>query len=227
MQSLFHPGHVLVISPHLDDAVLGCAMLLSASEQASVLTVFAAEPPEGQALSAWDRGCGYASGVAAMRARRLEDESAMAVLGAAPHYLDFLDSQYGRLPGKERLAEALVQAIDGIAPDVVCLPLGLHHCDHERVHDAGLLAWRRRPGMLWLAYEDVLYRARAGVLQQRLARLLRQGATASPIASAQAGNAPAKRRALKAYRSQLRALGLRQGGGDPAAPERYWLLQAR
>ena len=37
---------IVVVSPHLDDAVLGCARFLSAHAGATVVTVFAGNPPE-------------------------------------------------------------------------------------------------------------------------------------------------------------------------------------
>ena len=52
---------VVVVSPHLDDAVLSCGQLLAASREAIVLTVFSAGPDEGAPLTDWDRACGFVS----------------------------------------------------------------------------------------------------------------------------------------------------------------------
>jgi LmbE family N-acetylglucosaminyl deacetylase len=227
MQSLFDPGRLLVISPHLDDAALGCAMLLTAAPQACVLNVFSGPPAAGIALTAWDRDCGFSSSRQAMLARREEDAEAMRVLGVEWENLDFMDSQYAPLPGRTLLAQAMLAAIDRWAPDTVLTPLGLHHCDHERVRDAALVVRQQRPDCLWIAYEEVPYRQRFGVMQQLLGRLARRGVVASPVACALAGDAERKAQALQAYKSQLRSIGMHAGTGDAEAAEGYWLLFER
>jgi hypothetical protein len=76
-----------------------------------------------------------------------------------------------------------------------------------------------------LFYEDALYRGLPGVLQRRLAALAAAGHAATPARlPADAGDAAAKRRALRCYASQLRAFG--EGGYDDAfQPERFWRLE--
>jgi LmbE family N-acetylglucosaminyl deacetylase len=227
MQSVFDPGRLLVISPHLDDAALGCAMLLTASSRPCVVNVFSGLPAQALALTRWDKGCGFSSSRQAMQARRTEDAQAMQVLDADPENLDFLDSQYTPLPTRAKLAQALMAAIDRRAPDTVLMPLGLHHCDHERVRDAALAVRQQRPGPVWVGYEEVPYRQRYGVMQQLLGRLARKGIIASPVACVRAGDAERKQRSLQAYASQLRSVGLHAGWGDAEAAERYWLLLDR
>jgi LmbE family N-acetylglucosaminyl deacetylase len=234
MESVFDTGRLLVISPHLDDAVLSCGMLLSAAEKPCVVTVFTGYPQEAARLTDWDRGCGFTVGVEAMRARLEEDAHALRLLDSEVRHLGFLDSQYAPLPTSARLSLALMQTIHAVQPDVVCMPLGLHHCDHERVHEAALRAMVGDAGhRLWIGYEDALYRRRYGVLQNRLARLAKQKLIATPVQSnagasetlaRRAAHAAAKAQALKAYKSQLASLRLISGMGDCAAPERYWLL---
>jgi len=224
MRAMFDAGRLLVISPHLDDGALGCGLLLSAAESARVVTVYTGMPAGKPISTQWDRDCGFEDSHAAMHARLAEDARAMTLLGAEAEHLGFLDSQYGPLPGRERLAKMLARAIDDYAPDVVALPLGLHHCDHERVREAALLLLPQRPRLLWLGYEDELYRYRAGVLQRVLGRLARRRIHATPIECAGRGDPERKRLAIAAYASQLRAIGVNTPTSGIDAAERYWWL---
>ncbi len=226
MRTLFDAGRVLAISPHLDDGALGCGCLVTAATGARVATVYTGMPPEGSPLARWDGRCGYANSHDAMRERLAEDARAMAILGAEAEHLGFLDSQYAPLPGRERLAKALARAVDAYAPDIVALPLGLHHCDHERVREACLLVMRQRPRLLWLAYEDEFYRYRTGVLQRVLGSLARRAIQATPVECTSGGDPERKRRAVAAYASQLRAIGVHTPDAATHAPERYWWLDA-
>ena len=69
-ESPYRPRRLVVVSPHLDDAVLSVWTALRGHGDATVLTCFAGEPPVGAAVSAWDRqggapapenGCGCAA----------------------------------------------------------------------------------------------------------------------------------------------------------------------
>ena len=54
---------IVVVSPHLDDAVLGCSYLLAAHPGATVVTVFAGRPPEYPSpMERWDAICGFVEG---------------------------------------------------------------------------------------------------------------------------------------------------------------------
>jgi len=215
---------MLVISPHLDDAVLSCGRLLAAHPGSTVLTVFAGAPPEARQLTEWDRRCGFAGAGEAIAARRREDEAALALLGATPHWLDFCDGQYHCTPNFDELITALEAAMLDLLPDVVLYPLGLDHPDHVLVHDACAAALRALTGALAFAYEDVPYRARRGQLQQRLSALASGGLCATPARLHADGADALKVQAVRAYASQL-------AGFDPheledaALPERYWRIE--
>ena len=151
------PGRLVVISPHLDDAVFACGALLAAHPGATVLSIFAGDPPADQPLTPWDRDCGFAPGDDVMAMRRAEDAEALALLGATPLWLDFLDAQYGATPSVETLASALRMSIAQIAPDTLFIPLGLFHSDHVLTHRAALQALTGLRVVCY-AYEDALYR---------------------------------------------------------------------
>ena len=214
---------MIVISPHLDDAVFACGALLAANPGSLVVTLFAGMPAQArQRRTAWDVRSGFADAADAMCARREEDRCALALLEARPLWLEFTDSQYGESPAAEALSAALQQALRGLAPETLLYPLGLFHSDHRLAHAASCAAVRALPGLQPLLYEDALYRGLRGVLQQRLAELAQAGCSLTPARLPGGGAGDARKaQAVQAYASQLRALG--PGGyADTAQPERYW-----
>lgn len=228
-------GRLLVISPHLDDAVLGCGALLATHPRSVVLTVFAGAPRR-PCRADWDAACGFADAVEAIAARRAEDAAALRVLEAAPHWLPFCDSQYEEPAAPAQVAAALVESIEAHRPDCVVLPLGLFHSDHRQAHACALLAWQALAGAragidCWLAYEDAMYRRFQGLLQERLVQLGRAGVVATPAECecerAAESALAAKRRAVQCYASQLKGLATpgRPGHRDAFAPERCWRLE--
>ena len=214
-------ARVLVLSPHLDDAVFSCGELLVDLRRPIVATLFAGVPPPGQQTTPWDQLSGFTNSVEAMQARRAEDARALDMLGAVPEHFDFLDHQYGSTPSAAQLTASVDSLIGVHRPDVVMVPIGLFHSDHVLVHDAALAC--RSAAVTWLGYEDVPYRRRPGLLQQRLQVLHSQGSRATPLP--ERGRArERKHAAVRAYRSQCHAFG-EHGLTDTAAPEGYWLLE--
>ncbi len=226
MLSIASLGALMVLSPHLDDGVFSCGDLLSLAPGATVVTVFAAAPSVADVLPEWDAAAGFANARQAIAARREEDRQALELLHAQPCWLEFCDSQYGVAPDAARVAAALAAVMQKQGPDSVLMPAGLFHADHQLTHRAALMVRREHACLNWLMYEDALYRRIAGLLQQRLAMLLESGIDATPVAFDTPGNSTIKRRAVRCYRSQLRALTTagRPGHRDLATAERYWRL---
>jgi LmbE family N-acetylglucosaminyl deacetylase len=214
-----HP--VMLVSPHLDDGVFSCGDLLDHSPGTQVVTVFAGTPPADMATD-WDARCGFSSATVAMRARRDEDLAALTHLGARPRWLDFLDAQYAPPPAPADIAAALHAVIDDEGPRTVLVPMGLFHSDHVLVSDAATLLAARRPDLVWIVYEDALYRTIDGLVQQRLAALAARGFRMTPMRTVAAPSAR-KGTAIRCYASQLPALGdaIKL---DLADPERFWSL---
>ncbi len=80
---------IVVVSPHLDDAVLGCGQLLAAHPGGVVVTITARTPDAyPDPVGDWDALGGFGPGDDVMAARRAEDVAALAVLGATPVWLD-------------------------------------------------------------------------------------------------------------------------------------------
>lgn len=217
---------MIVVSPHLDDAVFACGDWLAAHPGATVVTVFAGTPRDATRRTAWDERCGFASAADAVAARRHEDRAALSRLGATPLWLSFADRQYDEPAGEAEIAAALAELLKARADDTVLLPLGLFHSDHRLAHRA---AWRalREAGRdeAW-AYEDALYRGMPGQLQSRLAALHREGLQATPLRLTTTGVPGAKAGAIACYASQLRAFGP-GGTADLGQPERFWRLAPR
>ena len=122
----------LLLSPHLDDAVLDCWRELASQEPVRVVNLFAGVPPAGTPVPLWDRITGASDSSARMRERLAEDARAIALAGREPLNLPFLDAQYprtarpapadldrelaARLAG-ERFARVLAPAAIGGHPD--------------------------------------------------------------------------------------------------------------
>jgi LmbE family N-acetylglucosaminyl deacetylase len=224
---------IAVVSPHLDDGVFGCGGLLAERPGSVVITALAGGPPQWDAVTPWDAACGFAPGDDVIAARRGEDREALAVLGAAPVWLDFCDAQYGGAPSSSELGDGLALALAALDSEAVFVPLGLFHSDHRLLSEAVVplvrALVRAGSGRRFYAYEEPMYRRVAGLTAGALVRLVARGLTPSPAALEAAARAPElKRRAVSCYRSQLRGLSTpgRPGYDDIFAPERFWRLLA-
>ena len=130
----------VVVSPHLDDAVLSCWHLLGGDDEITVVNVFTAIPEPGR-LGWWDLLTGADDSVARMRVRLAEDEAALGRVGARRVNLDLLDSQYRQNGNVPALREALAPHLEGVG--TVYAPAALLPLveDHAIVRDA--VAWLR------------------------------------------------------------------------------------
>jgi LmbE family N-acetylglucosaminyl deacetylase len=220
---------VVVISPHLDDAVLGCGHLLGAHPGATVITAFAGAPTRyPEPMTWWDTLSGFESGDDPVRSRRVEDAAALAELGAEPVWLDFVEHQYLDRADRVR-AEAVVDALDAAVaaarPTVVLAPFGLANPDHDTAHAAALLVRERQPEPVWLCYEDTGYKHIPGLLAWRISQLFRSGIWPTPQAPDADPDPGRKAAALAHYGSQLRALETDWALSEKlAAPEQCWRL---
>jgi hypothetical protein len=125
----------VVVSPHLDDAVLSCWHVLEAGD-ATVITVFAGVPEPGT-RGWWDRLTGSDDSAARVRERLREDDAALALAGSTSTRLDLLDEQYRSNGAVPAVAEALADHVR--TADEVYAPLGLFLSpDHNLVREAAL-----------------------------------------------------------------------------------------
>ena len=223
-------GSFFVVSPHLDDAVFGCATLLAAQPGATVCTVFAGTPRAPQ-IQPWDEAAGFSDSSEAMCARTREDERALARLGARAIRLPFLDGQYGELPSVRTLVRALLARFEPRDRSTLVVPLGLRHPDHLRVADAWLALLRTRAVQSCIVYEDAIHRAVPGITAARLDELAAAGLRVAAVDTSwypQRESARARRSkqlAVRAYGSQLQAFG-DDVPADLSEPERFWRVES-
>lgn len=128
-------GRVLVVSPHLDDAVLSLGASIRAAARAGahidVLTVLAGDPESAAEADESNRRAGFRTAGEAARERRVEDERACRLLGARPLWLPFSDDR-AEAPDESSLSDELKRRVAGY--DAVLVPgHPLGHADHRLV----------------------------------------------------------------------------------------------
>jgi LmbE family N-acetylglucosaminyl deacetylase len=228
-------GRVVVVSPHLDDAVLSLgatmAQAVEAGSRVEVLTVFACEPTSNAPTDDWDRKSGFATEGEAAKQRRIEDRNACSILGVTPRWLDFGAQPYERRGSLEEVMSAVAAATAGA--DTILIPgYPLEHADHAAIAN-GLLCRElscRRLGL----YAEQPYAFDLGATPQGRVEALPVANESRPLPWQRAADAftlqrtaasftwqPAtahrrhrrlKLQAVKQYQSQLRSLGFRQRG---------------
>ena len=125
----------LLLSPHLDDAVVDCWSVLTAPGELNVVNVFTRVPPPGTTTH-WDRIVGAADSADLMRRRIEEDRAALALAGRTPVNLDLLEYQQREDRREPTLAELDAQITAAVpAASRVHAPavLGTLHPDHARI----------------------------------------------------------------------------------------------
>ena len=222
---------VVIVSPRLDDAVLGCGRFMAAHPGTIVVTVYAGGPPRyPNPMTHWDTIAGFAVGDDVLAARRLEDELALGELGAIPHWLDFVEHQYLDRPdwvGPEATRARLAGELRALEPTAIFLPFGIANPDHGATHEAGMLVREEYLEPSWFCYEDFGYKHIPGLLAWRVSQLFRRGVWPTPVAIGGDPSDDRKHRALGHYVSQLRALEADwQLRPKLVAPEQIWRLAA-
>jgi len=204
-------GIVLVaVSPHLDDAVLSIAALLSQAARegalVKVVTVFAGDPASAERAGTFDAMCGFRTQGEAAGARRAEDREACARIGATPLWLEHADSQYTQTRDGTLIWEEV--AASCAEADTVLVPgYPLAHPDHAYL--AELLLRRGAPAPrlgLYVEQPYALQRSSSTGAPMPVPALLREFISTVPTyesVSAGIRDRVAKWRAVGEYRSQL------------------------
>lgn len=219
---------VVIVSPHLDDAVLSCSEILATYPGTRVISVLAGAPQSPhRGYNSRTTGRDYAPDAVALR--REEDRAALAVVDAAPIWLDLLDKDYESFrPAGDygsQVEEALESVLNDLHVRTVVIPLGLWHDDHVLVAEACLDVVLAR-GLAVIVYLDLPYGlALPQLISERLGELRRHG-TVEEVAFEGAARVD-KRALMRHYRSQYketrrnarRAFARTMRGG-----ERYWRL---
>jgi LmbE family N-acetylglucosaminyl deacetylase len=168
-----------------------------------------------------------------MGMRAVEDDHAMAVVGAQPHRLGFWDEQYRagppvrharvrKLAARRRQAKiddpAVVARIEAQLADLVpqvpvrtwFIPLGLWHGDHKKTAAACLRLAARLTDRQWVVYEELPYRLEVpDQVDQGRRHLEASGFTAAEVAIDEPSGQGRKQEMVNAYRSQLPCMGHR------------------
>lgn len=225
----------LVVSPHLDDAVLSIAGSIAAwaaaGERVVIATLYTHGTSSVPALAAF----------ADFEARREEDRAACELLGAEPRWLGLVETAF-RTPAApvfhgsgrdDHAARALADLADQLAAARVLVPLGVgNHVDHAAAAFAAVAAGladrlafyedvyalhgglrRRHPVTRLRPRADVLAASPrlAGVMGRIASKVIGRAATDlfAPGASWSASVSPVgvQRAAIACYRTQVRAFG--------------------
>lgn len=147
----------VVLSPHLDDAVIDCWSVLNSEPSVTVVNVFAGVPSSDM-LVHWDRLCGADHSAAFVERRRAEDREALQLLGREPVNLPFLAEPYRRphqAPTFRTLDAALTRELDEVSLVYAPAVLGTVHPDHLLVRSYALAL--ARSGVPVQLYADLPY----------------------------------------------------------------------
>jgi LmbE family N-acetylglucosaminyl deacetylase len=128
----------VVLSPHLDDAVLSCWHVLTEPGEVAVINVFAGVPARLAAPAWWDEYTGASDSGERVRERIAEDRRALALAGREPTNLSFLDEQYRE---HDQPLGPLVEQIEALLPlhAEIYAPAALaNHTDHVLVRAVAL-----------------------------------------------------------------------------------------
>lgn len=207
-------GRLVVVSPHIDDAVFSLGASLAGAVRAGttveILTVFAGDPQSRQAAGRWDSAAGFRTEGEAVRARREEDRRACAVVGASPRWLAFPDKQYARRASDDEMLTEVLSVCEG-AGAVLVPGFPLRNQDHRAISE-------------WVLGQDISRAGRVGLYVEQpyavWAASIGRPVEAPEWLSSPDGGAPEflwstpgardlalKWRALGKYRSQLPLLG--------------------
>jgi LmbE family N-acetylglucosaminyl deacetylase/SAM-dependent methyltransferase len=211
--------HVVVLSTHLDDAVLsvgaGLAAMVRRGIDVSVVTVLAGDPDGNAPAGPWDEETGFRTSGEATRARREEDRHACESLGVTPIWFPYNDEQYERGGSDEEIGQRLLGVLAGA--DVVLVPgFPLVQQDH---------AWLAKLA-LSLQFRTVGLYAEQPYLEGRGWPSSTAGIGYPDIAPpwyplpATSEDRRAKRAAREAYRSQLTRIARSLGRDWPGLRER-------
>jgi LmbE family N-acetylglucosaminyl deacetylase len=214
-------GPTVLLSPHLDDAVLSAFAVLTGADDVVVVNVCDGIPPAGRA-SDWVRLCGGRDDAEQMRLRLAEDRAALSTVGRQAIGLGFTEADE-RPPaaGPEAIAEALASAVPAASRLVAPVGMGSHP-DHLATSAAAAGFASAIPVEL---YADMPYALRAGLpswvdgappdpyvdpdvaWERALARVPVRDAELLPVVvTLDDATRAAKARALQCYASQIGAL---------------------
>ena len=164
----------IVLSPHLDDAVLSLGGLIDkAGPGRSLVVTFMAGTPVSPLGTDWDGRSGFTDSTVAMKSRLAEDRLAASMIGASVRHYGYLDFQYRtdtdskkEAALKDRIKRDIETLIDENHDKDVSIygpaafgPGGTPHPDHQLLHDAFMAVATEagKPAARYFIYEDFPY----------------------------------------------------------------------
>ncbi|MBI2476025.1 MAG: PIG-L family deacetylase [Candidatus Taylorbacteria bacterium] len=171
------PDIAIILSPHLDDAVLSLGGFMAERKTPVIVATFFTGKPSEAVRGGWDRLSGFKNSDEAMAARAKENLAALEKTGAYPLNLSYLDFQYGRDRNSvsgEKIAQSMKKDIETILGDLTdSAKISIYgpsefgrkitHPDHKILHDAFTAVARENLGqknLRFFFYEDFPYVAR-------------------------------------------------------------------
>ena len=236
---------MVVVSPHLDDAVLGAWSVLTDDRDVEVVNVFDGAPGPGF-VTRYDRLLRAEESAALFGERLTEDREALALAGRTPRGVGLLERQYRDAPlDPADLAGRLRAAIPAGSELVVPAGIGGHE-DHLAVRDA---AFELAGGTPLSLYADLPYAIHKGwphwvtgaEPDPHLApetdwdvyletAPCPRSALAVDVRTLTGAEAAAKLAALRTYRTQFASLNSgminRFGNPDASRYEVFWRVEA-
>jgi LmbE family N-acetylglucosaminyl deacetylase len=212
-------GGVVVVSPHLDDAVLSLASTMTSltrrGRAVTVVTVFAGDAGSAKPAGGWDRRGGFATEGDAATTRRSEDAEACALVGANPAWLPFSEADYREdAPDDDAITGALLRVLRDA--DAVFVPgFPLVNPDHAYVARLVLARKEEIPRIALYAEQPYRYLSRGAQPRPRIALGPLEGCAITGRwikKGRRLGGTVEKRRAILAYRSQISLLGFERDG---------------
>ena len=225
----FQPsGPALVVSTHLDDAVLSCGHFLSFHPDAVVLTVLAGAPEKlREGYNANTTGELYAPD--AVQKRREEDAAAMEYLSVrSPIWLGLYDNDFVHRFRRRRDHSEIMRQVRGAIQDSeatsVVTPLGLVHSDHIAVADV-CNSLAADSELEWFIYMDMPYAQRRPKSLEKRERDVRRTLNLEQLEPL-AVDANRKHEAFRRYKTQYLPIGRneKEFGDEMKTPERYWAV---
>jgi len=213
---------ILVISPHLDDAVLSMGEFLASWPGATVMTVFAGAPSPRQ-VTTFDVHSGFRDSDDAMASRWDEDDRACLAVGSVPMRAEMLDGQYVEVRDEPAAIAQIEGLIAGTAAKLgtvrVVAPLGIAHPDHILVATAAARVALYHDVEMW-CYEELPNRV---AMPEEVAPALHRWSSVGlnpGLSFLGVGPLDMKKAAIACYESQLWALDQR----CVIVPERVWRM---
>ena len=208
---------IVVVSPHLDDAVLGCGRLLAAHPGATVITLYAGAPATyPDPPTRWDAIVGFgpgddvlgrAQGGGPRRARRGRRDAGVARLRRAPVPRP---AGLGR-PGAHRRHASRPRSGPRTRRPCSCRS-GSRTPTTPRPTTQPRLVRDRIPELPWYCYEDMGYQHIPGLLAWRVAQLFKAEIWPTPVAPDGRSRPTALRRPPRSRTTRRRSAPWRRTG---------------